>query len=168
VSGAAGHADAEAALAANRLPGDTLGYQLLRYEDRMPELYAATSIAVCRAGATTVAELAAAGVPSILVPLPGAPGDHQTRNAQALVDVGAAVLVPDAECTGARLAAVLEPLLADPARLETMAAAARTLARPHAAEDLAGLVEAAVAGLPFRVDEHRPNGDALARDGGQP
>jgi len=143
VSGAAGHAAAEAAYAAHRRDGDALTYRLLRYEDRMPDLYAATSIAVCRAGATTVAELAAAGVPSVLVPLPGAPGDHQTRNAQALVDAGAAVLVPDAECTGARLAAELEPLLADPARLEAMAAAARTLARPHAADDLATLVEAA-------------------------
>ena len=74
----------------------------------MPELYAAATIAVCRAGATTVAELAAAGVPSVLVPLPGAPGDHQTRNAEALVAAGAAVLVPDAECTGARLAAELD------------------------------------------------------------
>ena len=152
VSGAAGHAAAEAALAANRGPGDTLGYTLLPYEDRMPELYAATSIAVCRAGATTVAELAAAGVPSILVPLPGAPGDHQTRNAQALVDAGAAVLVPDAECTGERLAAELEPLLADPARLEAMAAAARTLARPQAADDLAQLVEATAAGKPFATN----------------
>jgi undecaprenyldiphospho-muramoylpentapeptide beta-N-acetylglucosaminyltransferase len=141
VSGPVGHEAAEAALAAQRRDGDALGYRLLRYEDRMPELYAATSIAVCRAGATTVAELAAAGVPSVLVPLPGAPGDHQTRNAQALVDAGAAVLVPDAECTGARLAAELEPLLADPARLEAMAAAARTLARPRAADDLAALVE---------------------------
>jgi UDP-N-acetylglucosamine--N-acetylmuramyl-(pentapeptide) pyrophosphoryl-undecaprenol N-acetylglucosamine transferase len=152
VSGAAGHAAAEAALTANRRPGDTLGYTLLRYEDRMPELYSATSIAVCRAGATTVAELAAAGVPSVLVPLPGAPGDHQTRNAQALVDAGAAVLVPDAECTGARLAAELEPLLADPARLEAMAAAARTLARPQAADDLAQLVEATAARKPFATN----------------
>jgi len=151
VSGPVGHEAAEAALAARRRDGDALGYRLLRYEDRMPELYAATSIAVCRAGATTVAELAAAGVPSVLVPLPGAPGDHQTRNAQALVDAGAAVLVPDAECTGARLAAELEPLLADPARLEAMAAAARTLARPRAADDLAALVEeAAGKGSPCR------------------
>ena len=148
VSGAAGHAAAEAALAAGRRSGDALDYRLLRYEDRMPDLYAATSIAVCRAGATTVAELAAAGVPSVLVPLPGAPGDHQTRNAEALVAAGAAVLVPDAECTGARLAAELEPLLADPARLEKMSAAARTLARPDAADDLAGVVEAAAAGRP--------------------
>jgi UDP-N-acetylglucosamine--N-acetylmuramyl-(pentapeptide) pyrophosphoryl-undecaprenol N-acetylglucosamine transferase len=167
VSGAAGHDAAQAAFAAQRREGDALGYRLLRYEDRMPDLYAATTIAVCRAGATTVAELAAAGVPSVLVPLPGAPGDHQTRNAQALVDAGAAVLVPDAECTGARLAAELEPLLADPVRLEAMAAAARTLARPHAADDLAALVEATAAGQPYRSPDRRPNGDARAgRPGG--
>ena len=141
VSGAVGHAAAVAAHAARRRDGDTLGYRLIPYEDRMPELYAGASIAVCRAGATTVAELAAAGVPSLLVPLPGAPGDHQTRNAEALVAAGAAVLVPDAECTGARLAAELEPLLADPGRLETMGRAARSLARPNAADDLADLVE---------------------------
>lgn len=141
VSGAAGYDSARAVWESSRHEGDALDYRLLRYEDKMPELYAATTVAVCRAGATTVAELAAAGVPSILIPLPGAPGDHQTRNAEALVDAGAAVLVPDAECTGARLAAELEPLLSDPARLDTMAAAARSLARPNAADDLAALVE---------------------------
>ncbi len=141
VSGPAGFATATAALAGLRREGDRLEWTLRRYEDDMPGLYAATSIAVCRAGATTVAELAAAGVPSVLVPLPGAPGDHQTRNAEALVSAGAAILVPDAGCTGERLAAELEPLLADPARLEAMGAAARTLARPDAAGDLADLVE---------------------------
>jgi UDP-N-acetylglucosamine--N-acetylmuramyl-(pentapeptide) pyrophosphoryl-undecaprenol N-acetylglucosamine transferase len=151
VSGAAGHDAAEAAWQAARRDGDTVDYRLLRYEDDMPGLYAVTTVAVCRAGATTVAELAAAGVPSILVPLPGAPGDHQTRNAEALVAAGAAVLLPDAECTGERLAAELERLLADPARLEAMAAAARGLARPRAADDLAQLVEAAAARRPFRI-----------------
>jgi len=141
VSGPAGFETATAALAGLRREGDRLEWTLRRYEDDMPGLYAETSIAVCRAGATTVAELAAAGVPSVLVPLPGAPGDHQTRNAEALVAAGAAILVPDAECTGERLAAELEPLLADPARLEAMGAAARTLARPNAADDLAELVE---------------------------
>lgn len=141
VSGPAGFETATAALAGLRREGDRLDWSLRRYEDDMPGFYAATSIAVCRAGATTVAELAAAGVPSVLVPLPGAPGDHQTRNAEALVAAGAAILVPDAECTGERLAAELEPLLADPARLEAMGAAARTLARPNAADDLADLVE---------------------------
>lgn len=141
VSGPAGFETATAALAGLRRDGDRVDWTLRRYEDDMPGLYAATSIAVCRAGATTVAELAAAGVPSVLVPLPGAPGDHQTRNADALVAAGAAILVPDAECTGERLAAELEPLLADPARLEAMGAAARTLARPNAADHLADLVE---------------------------
>jgi UDP-N-acetylglucosamine--N-acetylmuramyl-(pentapeptide) pyrophosphoryl-undecaprenol N-acetylglucosamine transferase len=143
VSGPSGYDTARAAWTAAQRESDALDYRLLPYEDKMPDLYAATTVAVCRAGATTVAELAAAGVPSVLVPLPGAPGDHQTRNAEALVDVGAAALVPDAECTGARLAAELEPLLADHDRLEAMAAAARTLARPDAAHELAALVEAA-------------------------
>ena len=143
ITGPAGHETTAAALARQRRDGDAIAWTALAYEDDMPALYAAASIAVCRAGATTVAELAAAGVPSVLVPLPGAPGDHQTRNAEALVAAGAAVLVADAECTGARLAAELEPLLADPARLEAMGAAARTLARPDAADDLAELVESA-------------------------
>jgi UDP-N-acetylglucosamine--N-acetylmuramyl-(pentapeptide) pyrophosphoryl-undecaprenol N-acetylglucosamine transferase len=71
-------------LAAIRCPGDALGYELVGYEDHMEQLYARTTLAVCRAGAVTVAELAAAGVAALLVPLPGAPGDHQTRNAEAL------------------------------------------------------------------------------------
>ena len=66
--------------------------------------------ALTRAGAMTVAELPITGVPSILVPLPSAPRDHQTRNAQALVDIGSAVLVPDAECDGQRLAKELGSL----------------------------------------------------------
>jgi UDP-N-acetylglucosamine--N-acetylmuramyl-(pentapeptide) pyrophosphoryl-undecaprenol N-acetylglucosamine transferase len=121
-------------------PGD-LVYQVVEFEDRMPALLAASDVVVTRAGATTVAELAAAGVPSVLVPLPGAPGDHQTMNARALADRGAAVLVPDAECTGPRLAAVLEPLLADPVRLEAMGQAAHALARPDAAARVAEVVE---------------------------
>jgi undecaprenyldiphospho-muramoylpentapeptide beta-N-acetylglucosaminyltransferase len=145
VSGPAGYDTAVSARAAARRDGDALDYRLVPYEEDMPGLYAETTVAVCRSGATTVAELAAAGVPSVLVPLPGAPGDHQTRNAEALVDAGAAVLVPDAECTGERLAAELEPLLADAGRLDAMAAAARTLARPDAAAQLAELVEAAAA-----------------------
>ena len=143
VSGPAGYEATAAALAARRRDGDALGYTLIPYEDDMPGLYAAASIAVCRAGATTVAELAAAAVPSVLVPLPGAPGDHQTRNAEALVAAGAAILVPDAECTGPQLAAALELLLADPVVLEQRAAAAKALARPRAADDLADLVESA-------------------------
>ena len=83
----------------------------------MPEVYRAADLCVCRAGAMTVAELLVAGVPAILVPLPGAPRDHQTRNAEALVAAGAAILVPDAECTAERLEAEVGALLSDRDRL---------------------------------------------------
>jgi UDP-N-acetylglucosamine--N-acetylmuramyl-(pentapeptide) pyrophosphoryl-undecaprenol N-acetylglucosamine transferase len=123
-------------------PGtDGLRYRAVEYEDRMPLLYAAADVMVSRAGATTVAEVAAAGVPAVLVPLPGAPGDHQTANAKALVDGRAGVLVPDAECTPERLASELDALLADPVRLEAMGRSAAALARPDAAERVADLVE---------------------------
>jgi UDP-N-acetylglucosamine--N-acetylmuramyl-(pentapeptide) pyrophosphoryl-undecaprenol N-acetylglucosamine transferase len=112
------------------------------YEERMPTVYAAADLVVCRAGAMTVAELAAAGVPAVLVPLPGAPGDHQTANAGVLARVGAAVLVPDPECTPAGLTTVVEGLLSDVARLEDMGRAARALARPDAAAAGAAVVEA--------------------------
>lgn len=116
-------------------------YQRIRFEDRMERCYAAADVAVHRAGASTVAELTAAGVPSVLVPLPGAPGDHQTANARRLADAGAAVLVPDAELDATRLAAEVDRLLDDPARLEVMGAAARGLARPDAAAEVAALAE---------------------------
>ena len=143
VTGSRNYEACSARLSAIRRPSDRLHYELVDYEDHMEHLYARTSIAVCRAGAITVAELAAAGVPAVLVPLPGAPGDHQTRNAEALVDGGAAIVVPDAECDAARLDAELSGLLADAARLEAMATAAGTLGRPDAAADLAELVEEA-------------------------
>lgn len=143
VSGPRNHEACAARLNALRRPSDRLDYVLVGYEDDMANLYARTSVAVCRAGAITVAELAAAGVPAVLVPLAGAPGDHQTRNAEALVEAGAAVVVPDAEVDAARVDAELAGLLGDPARLEAMAAAARTLGRPDAAARLADLVEEA-------------------------
>ncbi|MGZ4691759.1 MAG: undecaprenyldiphospho-muramoylpentapeptide beta-N-acetylglucosaminyltransferase [Acidimicrobiia bacterium] len=125
---------------------DTLVYELVAYEDHMERLYAHASLAVCRAGAVTVAELAAAGVPSVLVPWPGAANDHQSDNARVMERAGAAVLLPDAQADGARLDAVTRELLLDPARLTTMSAAARTLARPDAADRLAARVEEAARG----------------------
>lgn len=125
---------------------DTLAYKLVQYEHDMPSLYARACVAVCRAGAVTVAELCIAGLPSVLVPLPGAPGDHQTRNAEVLVDGGAAILVFDSECDGRRLDEVTSPLLTDKAALDAMAAGAHALARPDAAARLADLVEEAAGG----------------------
>jgi UDP-N-acetylglucosamine--N-acetylmuramyl-(pentapeptide) pyrophosphoryl-undecaprenol N-acetylglucosamine transferase len=111
------------------------------YQDRMALVYAAADVLVCRAGAMTVAELAAAGVPSILVPLPGAPGDHQTANARVLEQAGAALVLADAECTGDRLAALLDCLLAHPEGLDQMGRAAAALGRPDAALAGARVVE---------------------------
>jgi undecaprenyldiphospho-muramoylpentapeptide beta-N-acetylglucosaminyltransferase len=118
-----------------------LRYDAVRYEHDMPTIYAAADVIVCRAGASTVAELAVAGVPSVLVPLPGAPGDHQTANAQAMVDAGGARLLPDREASAARVGAALDELVRDAALRASMAAAARTLARPDAASRVAALLE---------------------------
>ena len=107
-----------------------------------PVLYRAADLFVCRAGAMTVAELLVCGVPAILVPLPGAPRDHQTRNAEALVAAGAAILVPDAECDAERLETELTALLSDADRLAAMGAAARGLGHPDAAAKVAELVDA--------------------------
>jgi len=92
---------------------------------------------VARAGALTLAELAAAGLGAVLVPFAAAVDDHQTRNAQALVEAGAAVLVAEREASAMRLAAVLDELLADRPRLVRMGAAARSLAKPDAAARIA-------------------------------
>ncbi len=118
-----------------------LDYVQIEFEDRMDLLLTAADVAVQRAGASTVAELAVIGLPSILVPLPGAPGDHQTQNARRLADAGAAVLVPDAELDADRLEAELDRLVEDPADRQRMADAARLLGRPDAAERVATLVE---------------------------
>ncbi len=123
------------------LPVPGLAYERIRYEDRMDLVLTAADLMIGRSGGTTVAELAEVGLASVLVPLPGAPRDHQTANAGPLARAGGAILVPDAELDGDRLLAEVTPLLDDPARLVAMGAAARTLARPDAADRVADLVE---------------------------
>ncbi|MDH6128015.1 UDP-N-acetylglucosamine--N-acetylmuramyl-(pentapeptide) pyrophosphoryl-undecaprenol N-acetylglucosamine transferase [Kitasatospora sp. GP82] len=110
------------------------------YLDRMDLAYAATDLVVCRAGSSTVAELASIGLPAVLVPYPHAPHDHQTHNARVLSDAGAGVLLPDGECTADRLAAITEPLLADPLRLAAMGRAADPGTHARAADLLAAKV----------------------------
>jgi UDP-N-acetylglucosamine--N-acetylmuramyl-(pentapeptide) pyrophosphoryl-undecaprenol N-acetylglucosamine transferase len=90
-------------------------------------------LVICRAGATTLAELTAAGRPSVLVPLPTAADDHQRKNAEVLAAAGAAELLPQSEMTGARLAGRIVALAADAPRREAMSAVARKMARPDAA-----------------------------------
>ena len=93
----------------------------------------AADLVICRAGATTIAELTAAGRPAVLVPLPTAADDHQRRNADVLVAAGAAETVEQKDLSGPMLAARITALLHDPARLAGMSAAARRMARPDAA-----------------------------------
>ncbi len=123
------------------VPLGGLVYQQVEYEHDMVSLYSAADVAVQRAGANTVAELALAGVPAVLVPLPGSPGDHQGANARLLASVGGAVVVPDEELDGARLAKELDTLLADPGRLASMGEALKGLGRAGAAEAVAQLAE---------------------------
>ena len=106
----------------------------------MAEAYAWADLVVCRAGALTVAELCAAGVGSLLVPFPQAVDDHQTRNAEYLVERGAARLLPEGEGFDDRLLEALSSLLADAPARRAMADAARAAARPDAAERVADLV----------------------------
>lgn len=141
VCGPRNETECVAALDAQRKEGDALAYELVPYEPHMEELLARASLTVSRAGAGTVAELTVAGVPSVLVPLPGSPSDHQARNAQTLERAGAAVVVLDQDCDPARLDAVVTALLADPERLDAMGRAARALGRPDAAARVADLVE---------------------------
>ncbi|HUB70557.1 MAG TPA: UDP-N-acetylglucosamine--N-acetylmuramyl-(pentapeptide) pyrophosphoryl-undecaprenol N-acetylglucosamine transferase [Acidimicrobiales bacterium] len=124
-------------------PGDVPRpfYKAVPYEEDMASLYSAADVAVQRAGANTVAELALAGLPSVLVPLPGAPGDHQSANARAMASAGGAVVVPDAELDGERLAQELGDLLAGPGRLAEMGGSAQALATPRATAEVTDVVE---------------------------
>lgn len=104
--------------------------ELLPFIDDMAARYAKADLVICRSGALTVAELAAVGVASVLVPFPHAVDDHQTGNARFLADAGAAVLLPQTELTPQRLAALLQEM--DRERLLTMADKARRCAKPEA------------------------------------
>ncbi len=124
------------------LAGGQERYQLREYEPSLGDVLAAADLVVARAGGS-VMELAAAGRPAILVPYPHATADHQSANARWMEAGGAAIVIGDAELSPERLSAEATALLADPERLARMAAAARELARPDAAERIAGEVLAA-------------------------
>jgi UDP-N-acetylglucosamine--N-acetylmuramyl-(pentapeptide) pyrophosphoryl-undecaprenol N-acetylglucosamine transferase len=117
---------------------DPARWQVLTFLDDMPARFAQANLVMARSGASTVAELAAAGKPSLLVPFAAAADDHQKRNAEAMVDAGAAVflLEKDLDIPG-KLLDALTGLLTSPKQLAAMAEAARTQAHPAAAEQIA-------------------------------
>jgi UDP-N-acetylglucosamine--N-acetylmuramyl-(pentapeptide) pyrophosphoryl-undecaprenol N-acetylglucosamine transferase len=114
--------------------------EISAFVENMPKAFAEADVIVSRSGGT-VSEIAAAGKPSILVPLPTAADQHQLRNAQAFEKAGAALLVLDAEMTGARLVAEVTRLASEPAALQKMCEAARSLARRGAAARAADVLE---------------------------
>jgi UDP-N-acetylglucosamine--N-acetylmuramyl-(pentapeptide) pyrophosphoryl-undecaprenol N-acetylglucosamine transferase len=123
-----------------RVPGPH--YDLRPYIEDFADALAACDLCVARAGGS-IFEVAAAGKPAILVPYPHASADHQTSNARWMADAGAAIVVPDAELTPARLGQEVGALLGDPSRLASMAAASQALALPAAAQTVADEVLAA-------------------------
>jgi UDP-N-acetylglucosamine--N-acetylmuramyl-(pentapeptide) pyrophosphoryl-undecaprenol N-acetylglucosamine transferase len=114
--------------------------------DDMGDAYAAADVVVCRAGATSIAELTALGKPSVLVPYPHATRDHQMHNARALAQVGGAQVIEDGDLTARRLVDAVEPWIADAAAGRAAADAARAFGRRDAAEQVARLVLDALRG----------------------
>jgi UDP-N-acetylglucosamine--N-acetylmuramyl-(pentapeptide) pyrophosphoryl-undecaprenol N-acetylglucosamine transferase len=132
----AGHRDYPAARERFDAAGRPAGFTLLEYEPNLGDTLAACDLVLARAGGS-VFELAAAGRPAILVPYPHATAGHQHANAAWMTDAGAAVVIEDSELRPSRLALAVDELFEDRARLEGMAAAARSLARPDAARRIA-------------------------------
>ena len=115
--------------------------ELMTYIGDMPDKLADAHLVIARAGASTIAELTAAGRPAILVPLPSAADDHQTANAREMAAAGGARMIAQADFTPDTLARQIEALAADPQALANAAARSLSVGRPHAARDLADLVE---------------------------
>jgi UDP-N-acetylglucosamine--N-acetylmuramyl-(pentapeptide) pyrophosphoryl-undecaprenol N-acetylglucosamine transferase len=123
----------------------TLDVVAVRYQERMELVYTAADVLISRSGATTVAELTSAGVPSILIPLPNSPGDHQGANARMLAKAGAAIVVADKDCTTDELRDQLVKLLSDQSHLAQMGRMAKQLAKPDAADAVADVVRSVLA-----------------------
>jgi UDP-N-acetylglucosamine--N-acetylmuramyl-(pentapeptide) pyrophosphoryl-undecaprenol N-acetylglucosamine transferase len=130
-----GERDYNDALEAYRTLGDSA--TVSKFIEDMPAAFAQADLVVCRSGASTVAEIAAAGKPAVFVPFPRAADDHQRVNAEALARAGAAVVVEESKLEGVWLAETIAALLQDPHRLRQMSEAARSLAHPNAARDIA-------------------------------
>ncbi len=134
ITGKSGHGIVLEGLSVKAKKADNI--KITPYLDDMPLALAVADLAVFRAGALGLAELAARGVPSILVPYPYAAANHQEHNARAFEKEGAAIVVRDKELTGEGLLGLIEILLADRQRLQQMADCAKKLGRPNAAEDI--------------------------------
>ena len=135
--------------------------ELLTYIEDMPDRLAEAHLVIARAGASTIAELTAAGRPAILVPLPIATDDHQTVNAREMAKAGGARMIPQDEFTSEALCAQIAAIAGDPQALSNAAERALSVGRPHATRDLADLVERIAGGaaplLVGRVETGQPS-----------
>ncbi len=125
--------------------------EVFKFIEDMPGAFARADLVVCRSGASTVAEITAAAKPAIFVPFPRAADDHQRVNAEVLAQAGAAVVVEESKLEGVWLAETIAALLGDPRRLQAMSEAARELAHPNAARDIAALA-VRVAGIQGAIE----------------
>ena len=139
-----GERDYNDALVAYKSVGESA--DVFKFIEDMPAAFARADLVVCRSGASTVAEISAAGKPAIFVPFPRAADDHQRVNAEALARSGAAVVVEESKLEGVWLAETIAALLGDSSRLARMSAAAREMSHPNAARDIAAMA-ARVAGI---------------------
>lgn len=135
-TGQATHTETMTALRRQGLDPDFPSWRILEYLADMPEAYACADLCVGRAGAASLAELAIAGKPGILIPYPFAAENHQEYNAQAVVKAGAARMILDKELTGERLQEQINVLLINRAELAKMSTAAFSLAKPQALNDI--------------------------------
>jgi UDP-N-acetylglucosamine--N-acetylmuramyl-(pentapeptide) pyrophosphoryl-undecaprenol N-acetylglucosamine transferase len=136
-----GHLDFESVSGLARPFGDFV--TVLAFIDDAPAAFGAADLAVCRAGATTIAELARAGLPAVFIPLPTAAEDHQTKNARTLVSAGAARMIPQRDLNGPRLAQTALDLLNDPAGRRAMSDRMRAFSAPDAAARIVDAIERA-------------------------
>ncbi len=141
----------------NRYAALNIPAELLTYIEDMPDRIAETHLVIARAGASTIAELTAAGRPAILIPLPIATDDHQTANAREMAKAGGARMIPQTEFTPQVLARQIEAIAGDPQALSNAAERALSVGRPHATRDLADLVERIAGGTaPLLVGRSEP------------
>ncbi len=134
-----GERDFESVQAAYQSAG--ISSEVHKFIDDMPATFARADLLVCRSGASTVGEITAAGKPAIFVPFPRAADDHQNKNARALENAGAAVVVEESKLEAAYLVETIVALLSYPARLRSMSEAARSLAHPRAVQEIAEMVK---------------------------
>ena len=127
--------------AAERSDERGIMYTVVGYEDQMVKVIAAADLMITRAGASTIAELSTAGIPAIIVPWAGSADDHQSDNARILGDVGAAIVITEADLSATGLAAVVSGLAEDPDELASMAAASYAAGEAHRSGRLADLIE---------------------------